>query len=63
MAPRINVRTTWRWVVSFLPRPHYPRYQLERRLGGTPESVWSRWRREKSLTLIWNGTPVIQPVA
>jgi len=42
-APRIfNLGTRWRWVVSFTPRPLYPRgkipcYPFNRRLGG-PQS-------------------------
>jgi hypothetical protein len=40
IAPRINLGPRWRWVVSFMPWPHYhqcksPRYPLERRLGGS----------------------------
>jgi hypothetical protein len=40
-APRIpNLDTRWRWIVSFTPRPLYPRgkrpsYPLDRRLSGT----------------------------
>jgi len=40
IAPRIDFRTTWRWVVSFTIRPLYPqgkspRYSLYMRLCGT----------------------------
>jgi hypothetical protein len=36
----LNLGTTWRWVVSFMPRPLYPQgkspwYPLDRRLGGS----------------------------
>jgi len=40
IVPRIvNLGSRWRWVVSFTPRPLYPRgrsfwYQFDRRLGG-----------------------------
>jgi hypothetical protein len=58
---------SWRWVVSFMPRPLYPRgksprYPLDRR---APEPVWTTLRRENS----WpyrdsNCDPlVVQPVA
>jgi hypothetical protein len=30
----LDLGTRWRWVVSFMPRPLYPRYPLDRRLGG-----------------------------
>jgi hypothetical protein len=65
----LDLGTSWRWVVSFTPRPLYPRgksprYPLDRRLGG-PESVWTTWRRENS----WPNrdsnsySSVVQPVA
>jgi hypothetical protein len=39
-----------RRVVSFTPLPLYPRYSLDRRLGGGgAEAVWTVGRREKSL--------------
>jgi hypothetical protein len=39
----LDLGTRWRWLVSFLPRPLYPRgksprYQLDRRLGGPKSS-------------------------
>jgi hypothetical protein len=38
IAPRIlDLGTRRRWVASFAPRPLYPRYPLDRRLGG-PQS-------------------------
>jgi hypothetical protein len=39
--------TTWKWVVSFMPWPLYPRYPLYRRLGG-PHSP-SGWRGERKI--------------
>jgi hypothetical protein len=30
----LNLGTRWRWMVSFTPRPLYPPYPLDRRLGG-----------------------------
>jgi hypothetical protein len=42
----LDLGTSWRWVVSFTPRPLYPRgkslwYRLDRRLGGPQnQSVW-----------------------
>jgi hypothetical protein len=49
----LDLGTSWTWVVSFMPRPLYqlgknPWYPLDRRLGGAPESVWTRWKRENS---------------
>jgi hypothetical protein len=40
-------------VVSFMPRPLYPRgknsrYPLDKEVGWAPEPVWMLWRREKS---------------
>jgi hypothetical protein len=50
-----------RWVVSFTPRPRYPRYPLDRRLGG-PRSLSVRCGGEKYLALIGNRTPAVQRV-
>jgi hypothetical protein len=48
-APRIlNVGTRWRWVVSFAPRPLYPRQSLDRRLGG-PQNRSGRGGEEKKI--------------
>jgi len=53
IAPHIlDVGTTWRWVVSFTPRPLYtqgksPRYPLDRRLGG-PQSRSGHGGEEKN---------------
>jgi hypothetical protein len=52
IAPRINLGTRWRWVVSLTPLPLYPRgksswYPLDRRLGG-PQSRPGRGGKEKN---------------
>jgi hypothetical protein len=46
----LNLDTRWSWVVTFTPRPLYPRgncprYPLDRRLGG-PQSLSGHYRRE-----------------
>jgi hypothetical protein len=52
-APRIlDLGSSWKWVVSFAPRPLYlqgksPRYPLDRRLGG-PRSHSGRGGEEKN---------------
>jgi hypothetical protein len=51
LAPNINLDTGWRWVVSFTPRPLYPRgkslrYPLGRRLD-RPDSRSGRGAKEK----------------
>jgi hypothetical protein len=52
IAPRaLDLSTRWRWVVSFMPRPLYPRskssrFLLNRRLGG-PQSRSGRVGKEK----------------
>jgi hypothetical protein len=68
IAPRIlNLGTGWRWVVSFTPRPLYPRgksswYTLDRRLGGS-RTRSGRGRKEKnSQPLPELEPPIIQPV-
>jgi hypothetical protein len=66
----LDLSTSWRWVVSFTPRPLYlqgnsPRYSLDRRLG-VPQS-WSGLREEEKIldpSAIWNPTPsIVQPAA
>jgi hypothetical protein len=54
--------TRWRWVVSLTPQPLYPRYPLDRRLGG-PQSWPGRYAEEKNLAPAGNRTPAVQPVA
>jgi hypothetical protein len=61
-----DLGTRWGWVVSFTPRPFYPReksprYPLETRLGG-PQSRSGRCGEEKNLASAGNRTPAVQPV-
>jgi hypothetical protein len=63
----LDLGTRWRWVVTFTPRPHFPRgkiprYSLDRRLGG-PQSRSGRCGGERNLALAGNRTPAVQPVA
>jgi hypothetical protein len=53
----LDLGTSWRWVVSFTPRPLYPRYPLDRRQGG-PYSRSGRRGEEKIFdpTGTWNLT-------
>jgi hypothetical protein len=45
MDPRfLDMGTSWMWAVSLTPLPLYPRYPLDRRLGG-PQSL-SGWYGE-----------------
>jgi hypothetical protein len=48
-------------VVSFTPRPLYPWYILDRRLG-RPQSRSGLYGKEKYLTPAWNQNPDVQPV-
>jgi hypothetical protein len=47
IAPRILDIGTRRWVVSFTPRPLYPRGKIPRYplYGWAPEPVWTLWKR------------------
>jgi hypothetical protein len=68
----LDLGTSWRWVVSFMPLPLYmrgksSRYPLDRRLGG-PQSQSGRRGEEKTLdppgtrtTTPWSSSPY--PVA
>jgi hypothetical protein len=64
--PRIpDLGTSWRWVVSFIPRPLYPRgksprYPLDRRLGG-PQNRSGRRGREKNRAHNGTRTPTPRP--
>jgi hypothetical protein len=60
----LDLSTSWRWVVSFTPRPLYPRYPLYRRLGG-PQSQSGWLEKWKFLTLpgLELNPLVIQPIA
>jgi hypothetical protein len=57
----LDLGASWRWVVSFTPRPLYPRrksprYPLDRRLGG-PQSRSGRRGADKILDLTGTRTP------
>jgi hypothetical protein len=45
----LDLGTRWRWVVSFILRPLYPRYPLGRRLGG-PQSRSGSCGEEKNVS-------------
>jgi hypothetical protein len=65
--PRIlGLGNSWRWVVSFTPRPLYPRgknprYPVKRKLG-VPQSRSERCREEENLALAGNWTRAVQPL-
>jgi hypothetical protein len=65
----LNLCTNWRWVVSFTPRPLYPRGKSHSnhwiRVGWTPEPIWTTWRSENSCPYRdSNSDPlIVQPVA
>jgi hypothetical protein len=64
----LEVATRWRWMVSFMPQPLYPRgdsprHPLVRAIGWTQEPIWTLWRREKSFAPARNQTLTVQPVA
>jgi hypothetical protein len=43
----LDLGTRWRWVISFTPRPFYPRGKSRRYpLGRPPEPAWPLWSRE-----------------
>jgi len=46
IAPRTDLSTRWRWVVSFTPRPIYPRKRAPgthwEEGGWAPEPFWTR---------------------
>jgi hypothetical protein len=57
----LHLDNSWRWLVSFTPRPLYPRwknprYSLDRRLGG-PQSRSRRLEEKKILNPIGTRTP------
>jgi hypothetical protein len=43
----LDISISWRWVVSFMPRPRYPQYPLDRRLGG-PQSRFGQRGEKKT---------------
>jgi hypothetical protein len=62
----LDLGTKWRGVVSFTPRPLYPRgknplHPLHRRLSG-PQSRTGRCGEEKNLTPTENQTLAVQAV-
>jgi hypothetical protein len=48
-------------VVSFRPRPLYPRYPVERKMG-VSHSQFGHWRGEKSFESVRDRKPAVQPV-
>jgi hypothetical protein len=49
-----NLGTRWRWVVRFIPWPHYPQakspqYPLDRRLGKLQSQPGYSGKKEKAL--------------
>jgi hypothetical protein len=68
ITPRIlNLRNRWSWVVSFIPRPRYPRgkssqHTLDRRLGGATPCI-DVVAKKLVLAAAGNRIPVVQPVA
>jgi hypothetical protein len=64
----LDLGTSWNWVVSFMPRPLYPRtnflrYPFDWRLCG-PRRQYDMEKRKISLLLVLNSDPsIIQPVA
>jgi hypothetical protein len=64
----INLGTGWRLVVSFTPRPFYPRgksprYPLDRRLGGPQNRSGRGGEKKKIPATAGIRTAVVQPVA
>jgi hypothetical protein len=52
-------------VVSITPQKRFTygeRTALYRRLGGSPEPVWTQRLEEKSFASVGDGTPVVQSV-
>jgi hypothetical protein len=64
IAPLIlNFGIEWKWAVNCTPRPLYPRYPLNRRLGGAQERS-GRIEKEKALLTLSGFEPQTdQPVA
>jgi hypothetical protein len=62
----LDLRTRWRWVVSFMPRPLHsrgnePQYPLDTRLGGLQGRSES-WGVQKNSCSCWNRTPAVKPL-
>ena len=56
--PILNLGAVWRWVMSYRPRPLYPREMnppahIEYEAGGAPHSAWK----------FWTDSLVLQPIA
>lgn len=51
----LNLSTRWRWVISFTPRPLYPRKRragpIHYEVGWAPETAWTCLRRKNLLPL------------
>jgi hypothetical protein len=68
-APHILVLgTRWRWMVSFTPRPLYPRrkspwYPSDRRIGGAQNRSGRGGEEKNSQPLPGLEPPIVQPVA
>jgi hypothetical protein len=63
----LDLGTSWRWVVSFMPQPLYPRgkssqYPLDRRLSGPQSQTW-RWENSWPYRHSDSNPSVIQPLA
>jgi hypothetical protein len=58
----LNYGTKWRWVVNITPRPIYPQYPLNTRMGGRHGRSTHSWKR-KSLTPTGFERRTVQPVA
>jgi hypothetical protein len=63
----LDLGISWRWMVSFTPRPLNPwgkshRYLLDRRLGG-PQSRSGLSEEQKNLARAANWKPIVQSVA
>jgi hypothetical protein len=66
----LDLGTSWRWVVSFKPRPLHPRGKehpvpIVKEVGWAPEPVWTTWRSANSCPKRdLNSDPLaVQPVA
>jgi len=59
--PTLNLGSMWRWVVSFMPRPLYPRGRIpvltEQETGWAPHADWTFSERENSL--VPTGVPTL----
>jgi len=44
----LSSQPRWKWVVRCTPQSIYSWCPLDRWVGWEPESLWTRWQREKS---------------